>query len=76
MKIRPHDLRHSYATTLRDAGVDVKLAIRWMGHTDEKMILRIYDHPGEARVRQAVDSVNSLVKGAGGGAVDIGDPGR
>lgn len=68
MTIRPHDLRHSYATTLRDAGVDVKLAIRWMGHTDEKMILRIYDHPGEARVRQAVDSVNSLVKGATGGA--------
>lgn len=36
--------------------------------TDEKMILRIYDHPGEARVRQAVDSVNSLVKGAVRGA--------
>lgn len=68
MKIRPHDLRHSYATTLRDAGVDVKLAIRWMGHTDEKMILRIYDHPGDARVRQAVDSVNFLVKGAVRGA--------
>jgi integrase len=67
--IRPHDLRHSYATTLRDAGVDPKLAIRWMGHADEKMILRIYDHPGESRVQQAVRSLNSAVKGAGQGAV-------
>jgi len=66
--IRPHDLRHSYATTLRDAGVDPKLAIRWMGHSDEKMILRVYDHPGDSRVQQAVSSLNSIIKGAGGGA--------
>lgn len=65
MTVRPHDLRHSYATTLRDAGVDPKLAIRWMGHSDEKMILRIYDHPGEGRIQRAVDSLNSIVKGAG-----------
>lgn len=42
--IRPHDLRHSFCTMLRDNGVDIKLAMRWMGHADEKMILRIYDH--------------------------------
>jgi hypothetical protein len=34
---------------LRDAGVDLKQAIIWMGHADEKMILRIYDQPGEER---------------------------
>ena len=68
VSIRPHDLRHSFCTTLRDAGVDVKLAIRWMGHSDEKMILRIYDHPGETRVQQAVRSLNSVVKGAEQGA--------
>lgn len=42
--IRPHDLRHSYCTMLRDAGVDMHVAMEWMGHADEKMILRIYDH--------------------------------
>ena len=47
--IRPHDLRVSYCTMLRDAGVDLKQAIIWMGHADEKMILRIYDQPGEER---------------------------
>lgn len=66
--IRPHDLRHSYATTLRDAGVDPKLAIRWMGHSDEKMILRIYDHPGDGRIKQAVNNLNSTIKGAERGA--------
>lgn len=71
--IRPHDLRHSYATTLRDAGVDPKLAIRWMGHVDEKMILQVYDHPGDARVQQAIKSVNSIVKGADRGA-DVNSP--
>ena len=47
--IRPHDLRHTYCTMLRDAGIDMHQAIIWMGHADEKMILRIYDHPGEER---------------------------
>ena len=60
VSIRPHDLRHSYCTMLRDAGVDVKLAIRWMGHADEKMILRIYDHPSEMRIQSAISSLNNL----------------
>ena len=47
--IRCHDLRHSYCTWLRDNGVDIHQAIIWMGHADEKLILRIYDHPGSAR---------------------------
>lgn len=47
--VRCHDLRHSYCTWLRDSGIDMHQAIIWMGHTDEKMILRIYDHPGNER---------------------------
>ena len=58
--VRPHDLRHSYCVMLRDAGVDLKLAIQWMGHADEKMILRIYDHVSELRIQSAIKSVNSL----------------
>lgn len=61
---RPHDLRHSYATMLRDAGVDLKLAIEWMGHADEKMLLRIYDHPSSNRFQSAVNTLNITVKGA------------
>ena len=58
--VRPHDLRHSFCVMLRDAGVDLKLAIRWMGHADEKMILRIYDHVSDLRIRNAITSVNRM----------------
>ena len=50
---RPHDLRHTYATALMTAGVDMSLALRWLGHSDERMILRIYDHPGAERENAA-----------------------
>lgn len=58
VSIRPHDLRHSYCTMLRDAGVDMKLAMLWMGHADEKMILRVYDHVTETRVDFTVKTLN------------------
>lgn len=55
--IRAHDLRHSFCTMLRDAGVEMKLAMQWMGHADEKMILRIYDHVTEERVQKNIKIV-------------------
>lgn len=55
--IRPHDLRHTYCTMLRDAGVEMKLAMQWMGHADEKMILRIYDHVTTDRIDRSVSLV-------------------
>lgn len=60
--IRPHDLRHSYCTMLRDSGVDMKLAMQWMGHADEKMILRIYDHLTDYRTQKAVADVESMLQ--------------
>lgn len=59
--VRPHDLRHSYCVMLRDAGVELKLAMRWMGHADEKMILRIYDHINATRTSEAIQNVESRV---------------
>lgn len=49
--IRPHDLRHSYVTMLYDADVDIKTAMKWVGHSDEQMIMRIYAHLTEQRER-------------------------
>lgn len=42
--ITPHMLRHTYATMLYDAGVDVKNAQRYLGHEDVLTTLRIYTH--------------------------------
>jgi integrase len=69
VEIRCHDLRHSYCTWLRDTGIDIHQAIIWMGHADEKLILRIYDHPGTERetsaknlLKTAFDLQNDLRK--------------
>lgn len=65
VSIRPHDLRHTYCTMLRDAGVDMKQAMLWMGHSDEKMILHVYDHVSEKRTQTSLDQLESmLAKGA------------
>lgn len=64
--IRPHDLRHTYCTMLRDAGVDLKTAMKWLGHADEKMILRIYDHAGDARAAAAINQVEAMIRSQNG----------
>lgn len=62
--VRPHDFRHSYCTMLRDAGTDLKLAMKWMGHADEKMILKIYDHVTDFRTEQALSTLEKMTSGS------------
>lgn len=59
--IRAHDLRHSFATMIRDAGTDIKLAMQWMGHADQSMLLRIYDHPDEYRSQIATKNIEKML---------------
>ena len=42
--ITPHMFRHTYATMLYDAGVDVKKAQKNLGHADVSTTLQIYTH--------------------------------
>lgn len=67
VSIRCHDLRVTYCTTLRDAGVDIKQAMIWMGHADEAMILRVYDQPGEEREKAAERLLNQHLNGQNDG---------
>lgn len=60
--VRPHDLRHSFATMLYDAGVDMKTAILWMGHKDEKMIMKIYAHLTKEREKKSENKVSKHVE--------------
>ena len=59
--IRPHDLRHTYCTMLRDAGVDMHQAMIWLGHANEKMILRVYDHVTERRTQTSINQVETAL---------------
>lgn len=53
VKIRAHDLRHSYCTMLYEAGIDVKTAQKWMGHADDDMIREVYTHLSEKMEKKA-----------------------
>lgn len=44
-----HDLRHTYATALYDAGVPVKAAQYFLGHADIRITLELYTHLSKER---------------------------
>lgn len=44
-----HDLRHTFATALYDAGVPVKAAQYFLGHADVRMTMDLYTHLSKER---------------------------
>ena len=48
-KVRPYDLRHSFVSWGRDNGVELHTMVEWCGHSDAKMIMKIYDEVSESR---------------------------
>lgn len=54
-----HDLRHTYATALYDAGVPVKAAQYFLGHADIRLTLDLYTHLSKERESA---SRNQMVK--------------
>ena len=61
VRIRMHDLRHSFCTMLYDAGIDIKTAMKWMGHADQTMTLRIYTHLTSEREAAAANKLRHAV---------------
>lgn len=60
--IKTHDFRHSFCTMICDAGVDIKTAMLWMGHSDEKMIRQIYDHLTAKRLQIAEQNTAKMIE--------------
>ncbi len=56
--LTPHMFRHTYATILYNAGVDVKSAQRFLGHADINVTLKIYTHLSAQKEQDAIDSLN------------------
>ena len=53
VNIRTHDFQHFFATMLREADVDLKTAMKWMGHADQTMILKVYAHLTDKKEQEA-----------------------
>ncbi len=61
--ITAHMLRHTYASLLYDAGVDIKSAQRFLGHSDIETTLEIYTHLTKHKEYEAVQSINKHFEG-------------
>ena len=58
----PHCLRHTYCTMLYEAGIDVLVAMRLMGHSDVKTTLGIYTHLSRERTSASVSLLNTYLQ--------------
>ena len=61
-KITPHSLRHSYATHLIEAGVDLIEVQKFLGHHSILTTAR-YTHLTEQTKHHAIDRINGLMDG-------------
>ena len=55
-----HALRHFYASTLLDAGENIRALAAYLGHADPGFTLRVYTHlmkASEARTQNAIDAL-------------------
>lgn len=56
-----HQTRHTFASILHDAGIDVKQAQLWTGHKDIRVLLDIYTHLDKNQNSLAIDKVNDFL---------------
>ena len=61
-RITPHMLRHTYATMLFDAGVDVKSAQKFLGHSDIEVTLEVYTHLSKFKEDKAIRALDEHLK--------------
>lgn len=63
-RIRPYDLRHTYATLALKAGVPVKVVSESLGHRNIELTLRTYAHILSSMREEHVERIQSLFGGA------------
>lgn len=56
-----HDLRHTYATILFEAGVDVLTAQYLLGHASPQTTMEIYTHLSEAQKARSIIKLNDFL---------------
>ena len=57
----PHQLRHTYATLLYSAGVDMLTAQKLLGHSDIKVTMGIYTHLEDQKRQLSISALNDYI---------------
>ena len=63
--VRAHDLRHTFASLLYDAGVDIKTAQKLLGHTSPEITMHIYTHLSDTREASSLDRMTEFLQRMG-----------
>jgi integrase len=71
LKIRLHDLRHSYASAALAAGVPAKVISERLAHATIAVTMDIYSHVLPGLDREAADGVARLILGGGAAAPEV-----
>ena len=60
-RVSPHDLRHTFATSLIEHGVDIKTTQELLGHADPSTTLRHYAGSSPEKRRKAIEDREKLL---------------
>lgn len=60
-RIRPYDLRHTFATELIAAGTDIGTVAKLMGHSTPTMLLKHYQYVMDTQKRNAIEALPELL---------------
>jgi len=83
--VRAHDLRHTFATALYDAGIGVRASQYYLGHSDIRMTLALYTHLSKEREKASrsqlvgfldtwLNNENPAIIGFENAAVEVENP--
>ncbi len=60
--VRLHDARHGFATLMADAGVEPRLLMELMGHSEIGITMNVYTHVVEKSKREAIKIMDELLR--------------
>lgn len=61
--LTPHELRHTYGTRAVEAGLDIKVLSKMMGHSKVQTTLQLYVHPNTKQMHDAQQALASRMFG-------------
>ena len=60
--VRLHDARHGFATLMADSGVEPRLLMELMGHSEIGVTMNVYTHVVQKSKREAIKIIDRLLR--------------